>query len=207
MHLVIEGGGFSGFWYNYGSLSRMSINEIERFDTIYAYSSGALALILRYANIPLPKLIEVVKRVKRETEVMRTSSKRKPYGDIVYSLLDELLEDTIHIQLNKSSDINIITSTLWGSEYINHWTSKKHVIESVIKSSYIPYISGSTFLYQNKYFDGCLSAFLSLFGLKYFGNTKVISMKIGLLDGISMIDLSRAMELYEDGFKDTNLSL
>ena len=201
MHLVIKGGGFSGFWYNYGSLSVLSEDELSTFDTIYTYSAGALALVLRYANVPLSKIIELVKRIKRE---MQTSSYSKQiyYEHIVYSLLNELLGETIHIQMSKNGNINIITSTIWGCEYINHWTSKMDVIESVIKSSYIPYVSGNRLLYQNKYFDGCIMSFLSLFGLIYFGNTKVISTKGSILSGISIIDLPVAMELYEDGCKD-----
>lgn len=204
MHLLIEGGGFSGFWYNYGSLSRLSFDELYGFDTIYAYSSGSLALVLRYASIPLSEIIECVKRIKREMdiEIMKRDSKRTTLSEIIYSMLDELLQDDIHIKLNKSGNINILTSTCWGSEYITHWVSKKDVIDSVIKSSYVPYISGDTFLYKHKYMDGCIMSFLSLFGLRYFGNTKIISTNTGILEQINQVNLSRALELYDEGFKD-----
>lgn len=203
MQLIVKGVGFAGFWYNYGALCALSNEELERFDNIYTISAGTLSVIVRMSDISLEDLMRITDSIKRELEDnYKHNSKTRKLGDIVEDFLLKVLPDDIDERMNKLCNIQITTTTIKGTEYLHRWSSKEDVIECAKMSCYLPYLSGDTCFYKGKYMDGCIGSFLSLMGMRCFGNIKCIDYRIrSLWDVIYPIDKSSALELFDLGFE------
>ena len=205
MQLIVKGGGFAGFWYNYGALCALSNEELERFDNIYTASAGTLAMVIRIADISLVDLMRITESIKRDLEKDDNDDgkgKTRKLGDIVEDFLLKVLPDDIHERMNKLCNIQIMTTTIWGAEYLHRWSSKEDVIECAKASCYLPYLSGNTCFYKGKYMDGCIGSILSLMGMRCFGNIKCIDYRIrSLWEVIYPIDKSSALELFDMGFE------
>lgn len=151
MNLIICGGGFQAFWYNYGRLESKKL-DLKDFQNIIAYSSGAIALILHLSQVPLRNLIDVCLNIKD------TYSNTAYLTDIVRIFLNEILPENIHDILNSHANIRIaITTKRFRTEYKTEWENKRDVIEDIVASSYLPFISGRSFAYKNQYIDGSFS--------------------------------------------------
>lgn len=203
MQLIVKGGGFAGFWYNYGALCALSNDELERFDNIYSMSAGTLSVIVRVSDISLSDLMRITESIKRELEEdNKEKDKKMKLGEVVEEFLYKILPDDIHERMNKLCNIQITTTTIWGTEYLHRWRSKEDVIECAKMSCYIPFLSGNTCCYKGKYMDGCIGSILSLMGMRCFGNTKCIDYKISSIWGVIYpIEKSTALELFNMGFE------
>lgn len=200
MQLIVKGGGFAGFWYNYGALCALSNEELERFDNIYTMSSGTLAIAIRLSGKSLIDIIQITDSIKRELE--EEEDKSRKLGEIVEEFLVKVLPDDIHENINKLCNVQMMTTTVWGTEYLHRWSSKEDVIECVKMSCYIPYVSGDTCMYKGKYMDGCIGGNLSTMTMRCFGKAKWINYKIRSLGEVFYpIDKSTAIELFDLGFE------
>lgn len=142
MKLLIKGGGYSGFWYNYGYLKYMSL---QNYESISAYSSGALALVIHLAQHDLETVIHICLELYNKYSL----------NDTVFHLLSRLLPENIHIIMN-DYNINIIaTESFLKTKMYASFTSKTDVIHSVMGSCFIPFISGlSLTCNETKTYDG-----------------------------------------------------
>lgn len=203
MQLIVKGGGFAGFWYNYGALCALSNDELERFDNIYTISAGTLSVIVRMSDISLEDLMRITESIKRDLEDnYKHNGKTQKLGDVVEDFLTKVLPDDIHERMNKLCNIQITTTTIWGTEYLHRWSSKEDVIECAKMSCYIPFLSGNTCCYKGKYMDGCIGSILSLMGMECFGNTKCIEYRMrSLWEVVYPIEKSTALELFDLGFE------
>lgn len=203
MQLIVKGGGFAGFWYNYGALCALSNEDLERFDNIYTMSSGTLAMMIRLADISLIDLMRIAESIMRELEDVDVGKRKtRKLGEVVEAFLTKVLPEDIHEKVNKLCNIQIMTTTLYGTEYLHRWSSKEDVIECAKMSCYLPYLSGDTCFYKGKYMDGCIGGNLSTMTMRCFGNARWINYKIRSLSEVFYpIDKSTAIELFDLGFE------
>ena len=92
MKLLVSGGGFQAFWYNYGAL-HSRINNLYLYDTIYTYSSGAIATVVKVADIEIEKLITICLDIK---DKIKSSMCSLNLTNILIEFLEKVLPENIH---------------------------------------------------------------------------------------------------------------
>ena len=195
MKLLVTGGGFQAFWYNYGAL-HSRLNNLSLYDTIYTFSSGAIATVIKIADIRFEKLISICLHIK---DKFKGSICSINLTNILREFLEEILPENIH-ELMSIYPIHIVYSSVLFQTYdITSWNSKKDVIDCIVKSCYIPILSGS-FSY---YLDGTFSLYMWYARMYPSISVKVISnISSNPLHFICPITKEHALEYYKKGLND-----
>lgn len=141
---LIKGGGFASMWYNLGFLKRMNVDPM---DTFYCYSAGTISMVLHLSGLPVDDILDVCEKIDN----------RVKFNVMLTELFQICLPEDIHVRLNLGNYIFVLGKRWFQSEEKTKWTSKEDVIDSVLKSCYIPFLSGSSIFYKDQYIDGSLT--------------------------------------------------
>lgn len=151
INLILDGGAFSGS-YILGSL--YYIKELERrrkikIDKMSGCSIGSILCILYKLN-DLDYCSQVYSRIR---ECFKNNGNLYILYDIMKELQDKMDKD-FYIKCN-----NKIFLTYYDIKYStcvvkSRFNSNEEIIDTMIKSSYIPYICGKDVLYKNRFLDG-----------------------------------------------------
>jgi hypothetical protein len=151
LDLVLDGGVFNGS-YLVGALYFLKEMEIQQFIKIERISGCSVGSIVSFLYLIdsldiMPKLYETTIKNFKKTHNL--------------SILTNLKE---HLLNNKNIDIiNKINGKLFISYYDikhnkkrvkSHYKDVDDIIETIIKSCFVPYLINGNILYKNKYIDG-----------------------------------------------------
>uniref|UniRef100_A0A6C0AYY9 PNPLA domain-containing protein n=1 Tax=viral metagenome TaxID=1070528 RepID=A0A6C0AYY9_9ZZZZ len=148
--LILDGGAFNGA-FGYGCLiylKKLENLKILKVDKISGCSIGAIIGLLYLTD-------------SLDSNILLFENLLKSFRKTLF--LDKLSE-TIHNLVNNIQDIEALNDKLFITYYdittikqnvVSKYKNKEELIEILIRSSYIPYITDGSLQYQEKYFDGC----------------------------------------------------
>ena len=177
--LILDGGIFNGSYLTGGVLflKEMEKRGMIKIKRISGCSIGALTGFLFYID-KLEIMIDLYKPIY-------TLLKKKHSLDLI-TKIGEILKDYI------SDDIcNIVNNRLYityyhlskRKKYIKSiYSDKNDIIDSIIRSCFIPYLINGNFLYQNKYIDG-----INPFLFKPINGRKILYLDLFGIDKIQNI--------------------
>jgi hypothetical protein len=149
--LIIDGGSFNGAFACGILIYLKKLEELKllKVDRISGCSIGAILAVVYLTdsideNIPLFK--ELLTSF-RETMLLDKSS------DIIHKLINKYVTN-IDI-LNDKLFITYYDVSTMKQVIVNKYESKEELIDILIRSSYIPFITDGNIQYKNKYCDGC----------------------------------------------------
>ena len=143
---MLTGGGFASMWYNLGFLKRMDLTA-NTTDTFYCYSAGTISMVLHLSGLPVDDILDVCDGI----------DKKANFNIMLTELFQACLPEDIHERLNAGNYIFVLGKPWFRSEEKTRWSSKDDVIDSVLKSCYIPFLSGPSIFYKGQYIDGSLT--------------------------------------------------
>ena len=156
MDLIFDGGVFNGF-IGYGF--SMYLNELEKqkktkIVRVSGCSIGSLLALLYIVNSNKNIDIDVNKIFKNSINKFKKnfnfSENEKQIKNIVYSIFEDddltILKDRLYICYYDMENVE--------KKVIHNFKNRNHLIECIMKSSHIPFISNEDFKYKNKYIDG-----------------------------------------------------
>lgn len=146
MTYMITGGGFASMWYNLGVLKRMDSTAVST-DTFYCYSAGTISMVLHLSSLHIDDILDVCDQIDNKAK----------FNIMLTELFQTCLPEDIHERLNAGNYIFVLGKPWFRSEERTRWSSKEDVIDSVLKSCYIPFLSGSSIFYKDQYIDGSLT--------------------------------------------------
>ena len=149
--LIIDGGAFNGA-YGYGIL--IYLKELEKLNLIKinkisGCSIGALLAVLFITNSIDENIILYEKILNSFRETTSLISMKKIINDFVNKHVSNI-ED-----LNNKLFITYYDVSTLKQVVVNNYKSKDELIQILIRSSYIPYITNGDLQYDSKYCDGC----------------------------------------------------
>ena len=176
--LVLDGGIFNGS-YLIGALfflKEMEKQNLIKINRISGCSIGSIAAFLYYIDglELMPKLYNIVNNEFKETHNLNTIKQLK-------TLLADHIPDDICKKTHNKLFISYYNITK-GVKKIKHtYANTDDLINTIIKSCYIPYLIDGNMLYKGKYFDGVNPyifkkkpetkiLYLDLFGYDKIGN-------------------------------------
>ena len=145
--IMISQGGYSGFWYYYGKIQKEYILDKE----IYCFSAGCLAIV---ANIPNNNYIKLSNTANNLKELYNNNHINS------YSLRNNFIfEISSHVKDIKNYNLNILTSNYLGDCTIIKPKSKEELIDSLNKTTSLPFLTSPLYYKQN--IDGyfCLNKY------------------------------------------------
>lgn len=154
--LIFDGGVFNGF-IGYGF--SMYLNELQKQKKtkvvrVSGCSIGSLLALLYIVNIEKELDIDINNIFKKGItgfkEKYNFSKNEKLIRELVYLLFEDdnlnMLKDRLYISYYDMKNVE--------KKIVHNFKNRDHLIECLIKSSHIPFISNNEFKYKNKYIDG-----------------------------------------------------
>ncbi len=141
MKILIEGGGFPAFWYNYGYAYKLLHKKKKKF-MLVGYSAGALvSTILIFDEIKLDDIIEITNNI-----LIVYSNRNLRFGflgRIIRSMFKKLLPEDANIRANNKMGIILCDPNNDNKcKLVTQWNSKEELIQCLISSCYIPFFTG-----------------------------------------------------------------
>ena len=124
--VIIQGGGFSGFWYFY-----KQSQSIDKSDKIYCVSSGCLAIVSSIKNNNFNNTLDTVLNIKNSYENQRLS---------IFDVREKFVDTIVDIPIDKYN-INIITSNYFGKCNIKRPRNSLELKKYLLETSNIPFIT------------------------------------------------------------------
>lgn len=150
INLIFGAGGLAGYYSVgiAGYINSLVLNKKIQINNIYGTSCGALISVVliqsfKYRNFGMD---ESLNYSNNELKLMYKNSNMK-ITDSYRKLLEDILTDDIHELCTDKLFINFYVLTKYGLQQrcISKYTSKQHVINCVVASASIPYISINSF--------------------------------------------------------------
>ena len=174
MNLILDGGAFNG-GYMAGMLLyliELKTLKITTIDKISGSSIGALCALGYIANTP-DYAVKVFDRL------INSLRKTLCLSEII-PLIKELVDQVDITKLDNKLFITYYDVSTMKQIVVSTYPNKDMLIDTVIKSSFIPYLTDGNETYNDKYCDGCTpyifkketipSLFISLHGIKNIKN-------------------------------------
>lgn len=150
---MLDGGAFSGS-YILGTLYYLKELELQKkivIDKLSGCSVGSIMCILYKLN-RLDISFDMYDK-------LRTNFKQNGNLYIIHELLKELqtyMPEDFYKQCNDTIYLNYYDISTKTSILKNHFETNDEIIETIYKSSYVPFITGENAFYQTKFLDGFL---------------------------------------------------
>ena len=185
------GSGFSGFWYHLGLLQ--SSPDLHNRD-YYCYSSGCLSLVLAFWNTTLDDTFDACFQLQQawlDGNITRY--------DLVNGFLDHFMSASTLDHMNILSRLHILVTTASTGVHIETATSLAELRDLLIKTTWIPYVTGEGILQQTQdyYLDGGFSR--SLHPVCEQTLTVPLTWKTGLYTLDPSFEKSTAVEFWSMG--------
>lgn len=149
--LVLDGGMFNGS-YLIGGLYFLKEMERRKYIKIERISGCSIGSIMGFLY-----LIDALHLAEKLYTKFFNNFKKKHHLTIMMelgNLLNEYIPNNISSQI-KNKFFVTFHNILTGKKIIKHkYNSKEDIIQSLIKSSFVPIVINGQILYQNKYLDG-----------------------------------------------------
>lgn len=170
LDLVLDGGAFNGSYlvgalYFLKEMERRNYIKIER---ISGCSIGSIVAFLYYIDAfdILPKLYEIVNEEFKKTHTLNTLKLLKIY-------LQERIPDDICSKVNNKLFICYHDIKKRKKVVKSNYKNIDDIINTIIKSCYIPFLIDNNMLYKKKYIDG-INAYI----FKKQNNRKILHMEL-----------------------------
>ena len=146
MKILIEGGGFPAFWYNYGYgyklLKNIKTETDYRPNMLVGYSAGALvSTILIFDEIEIDDVIQITNNIFNDY-----SNRIIGFGFLertITNMFNEILPNDAHIRTNNKLGIILCDPNNDNKCRLEtEWTSKEELIQCLVSSCYIPFFTG-----------------------------------------------------------------
>jgi hypothetical protein len=129
--LFFNGGGLNFIWY-LGLINSIDKTYLENY-SFYGISGGAISIALYLCKIDLVQIFDNFLKIKKNDEF-----NLKYILNNLDKLLYDVLPDNCHLLCKNK--LNIIYWKIgYGNQIINNFTSKKHLISSLINTSKLPF--------------------------------------------------------------------
>lgn len=168
--LVLDGGAFNGSYlvgalYFLKEMERRNYIKIER---ISGCSIGSIVAFLYYIDALdiMPKLYEIVNEEFKKTHTLNTLKILKIY-------LQERIPDDICSKVNNKLFICYHDIKKRKKVVKSNYKNIDDIINTIIKSCYIPFLIDNNMLYKKKYIDG-INAYI----FKQQNNRKILHMEL-----------------------------
>jgi len=146
--VLINGGGYSGFWYYYGYLQK---NTNKTNKTVYCYSSGCLAYIASLTHHNSTYLYELANTLANDYNNNKLTS---------YTIKEQFINSIASKLSNiQNYNLNILTTNYLGQCIIKQPKTVSELINYLDETSNIPLITTKVDLYKN--LDGGLCFILN----------------------------------------------
>ena len=170
LDLVLDGGAFNGSYlvgalYFLKEMERRNYIKIER---ISGCSIGSIIAFLYYIDAfdILPKLYEIVNEEFKKTHTLNTLKLLKIY-------LQDRIPDDICSKVNNKLFICYHDIKKHKKVVKSNYKNIDDIINTIIKSCYIPFLIDNNMLYKKKYIDG-INAYI----FKQQNNRKILHMEL-----------------------------
>lgn len=154
--LIFDGGVFNGF-IGYGFSMYLSELEKQNKTKVIRVSGCSIGSVLgllyivnsnKNINTDINKIFKT--SINKFKENFNFSENEKLITNLVYSIFED---DDLSV-LNERLYICYYDMNKVKKKIIHNYKNRDHLIECIIKSSHIPFISNKNFKYKNKYIDG-----------------------------------------------------
>ena len=151
MDVVLDGGVFNGS-YLVGAmyfLKEMEKRKFIKIDRLSGCSIGAIVAFLYYMDALdlMPTLYEIVNKDFRQTYTLQLVKELKKH-------LENRIPSDILERVNNKLFISYNNIKKGTKTVKSNYEGIDDIIQSIIKSSYIPFLIDGNILYENKYIDG-----------------------------------------------------
>ena len=144
--IIINGGGYSGFWYYYGYLQNNKIAKIAKIANkpIYCYSSGCVAYVASIGNNNFTYYYDFAHNlvIDYNNNIINSYELKEIYIDFIANTISNI----------ENYNLNILTSNYLGQCTIKKPASVSELIVALDETTNIPIIT--TKLDFNKKLDG-----------------------------------------------------
>lgn len=151
INLVCDSGAFNGS-YLYGGLLYLKELEKKRIISINKISGSSIGSLFSFLY-----LIDELDKSEKYYEIIRNGFKENfclsSFKDSLYSML-EIFPDNIYTKVNNRLYINYYNIQTNKEEIKSTFLSNEEIIETIISSSFIPYLMDGTLCYKGR-IDGC----------------------------------------------------
>jgi hypothetical protein len=141
--IIINGGGYSGFWYYYGYLQKNTNNTNKTNKTIYCYSSGCLAYVASLTHNNSTHLYNLANTLA----IDYNNNKLTNYDvkeQFINSIASKLSNNNI-----QNYNLNILTTNYLGQCIIKQPKSVSELINYLDETTNIPLITTKADLEKN----------------------------------------------------------
>ena len=154
--VIFDGGLFNGF-IGYGT--SVYINELQKQKKtkvvrVSGCSVGSVLALLYIVNSEKELDIDINNIFKKEINGFKENFNFSENVKILRELVYLLFEDDNLNMLNDRLYISYYDMKKIEKKIVHNFKNRDHLIECLIKSSHIPFISNNEFKYKNKYIDG-----------------------------------------------------
>lgn len=222
--LFLRGGGFPAFWYMLGygyelyfnnhKYERTHLNKTNKHFTNFqkrltkdykvgGFSAGALAAVLlvcykdnpNYKNYPLNL---VIKSCMDEVPLCKYGSISKA----VENMMNNSLPDNAHEIANKHNLELIMCDAKnnYATKLVNHWDSKEDLVQCLVASSHIPFVSGGFYPSKNNTcIDGMFCKDLNETIRANYDHVVMHKYPPIYVENMSIIDKKAALKKFDQG--------
>jgi hypothetical protein len=136
--VIINGGGYSGFWYYYGYLQKNNINK-----TVYCYSSGCLAYIASLTHNNSTQLYNIA-----NTLAIDYNNNKLTNYDVKDQFINSIASKLSNTNI-QNYNLNILTTNYLGQCIIKQPKNVSELIKYLDETTNIPLITTKADLYKN----------------------------------------------------------
>jgi hypothetical protein len=136
--VIINGGGYSGFWYYYGYLQKNNINK-----TVYCYSSGCLAYIASLSHNNSTHLYNIA-----NTLAIDYNNNKLTNYDVKDQFINSIASKLSNTNI-QNYNLNILTTNYLGQCIIKQPKNVSELIKYLDETTNIPLITTKADLYKN----------------------------------------------------------
>lgn len=126
---LVAGGGFEAFWWSLGR----AMSETPTANRVYAYSSGSLVAAIALCEIDPKEVLQAALETQQEGHFF--------LHRIVQTFLRIVLPMDAHIKTTKLRIIVSRPAQLFAGEVHSGWSTRTDLINSVLASCFIPFVS------------------------------------------------------------------
>jgi len=136
--VIINGGGYSGFWYYYGYLQKNNINK-----TVYCYSSGCLAYIASLTHNNSTQLYNIA-----NTLAIDYNNNKLTNYDVKDQFINSITSKLSNTNI-QNYNLNILTTNYLGQCIIKQPKNVSELIKYLDETTNIPLITTKADLEKN----------------------------------------------------------
>lgn len=156
--ISFDGGVFNGI-YAYGislyikALEKMGLTKVKR---VSGCSVGALIGLLYLSNITDGNIINVDEIFNNLVNDLKKNGNLKNYRSTLKNIVYNIFDTDELKEINDKLFINFYDLKKCKQRIVSKYKNREHLIDCLVRTSYLPYLIDGNFCYNERYIDGII---------------------------------------------------